>query len=329
MASSSLESPGGGSAPAMPVRITTRVDPRPPLIGKVIGKRWHLVEFHELDIFPTSWRNYVTDILSFCWQLDPADLVPAPLVPTVVGLQPLVPLLTPPTVIVAEILDNALRRAKQTTIVDLCSGGSGPIPKLSRELAKRRPQKEQAVRFLLTDLYPNIPAFENASRGNPGVDFHRQPVNALACKVPGFRTLFGSFHHFDKRNARSLLQDAVHNNQGIAVFEFSGRSLGFILTLLFLTVALALIATPFLRPFSWRRLFYTYIVPVVPAILVIDGFTSCLRTYSVDEAKELIRSLKGADRFEWEVVNRNLLTPFTYLTYIVGVPVAPSATPAA
>ena len=147
-------------------------------------------------------------------------------------------------------------------------------------------------------------------------------MNALACTVPGLRTLFGSFHHFSPTYARAILQDAVNTNQGIVVVEMTGRSIGLIVVILVVTVAIALLAAPFLRPFSLRRLVFTYLIPVVPFVLCVDGFVSCLRTYSVPECKALIRSVKNAHRFHWTVSTRTIGLPFVYMTSIVGVPAA-------
>jgi hypothetical protein len=36
--------------------------------------------------------------------------------------------------------------------------------------------------------------------------------------------------------------------------------------------------TPWIRPFRWSRLLWTYVVPIIPAVLLFDGIVSCLRT---------------------------------------------------
>lgn len=57
--------------------------------------------------------------------------------------------------------------------------------------------------------------------------------------------------------------------------------------------------------YFWRqpwRLFFTYLVPLVPFVWVFDGYVSCLRTRTVDEVEELMRRAVGAEEMrEWSV----------------------------
>jgi hypothetical protein len=45
--------------------------------------------------------------------------------------------------------------------------------------------------------------------------------------------------------------------------------------------------TPFMRPFLWKRLLFTYPLPCVPMICLWDGFVSQLRAYTPDELRAL------------------------------------------
>ena len=42
-------------------------------------------------------------------------------------------------------------------------------------------------------------------------------------------------------------------------------------------------------PFSWRRLFFTYLIPVLPLVLLVDGFLSRMRSYTAAELEEIAR----------------------------------------
>ncbi len=55
------------------------------------------------------------------------------------------------------------------------------------------------------------------------------------------------------------------------------------------TPLLVLLLTPSLRPFRWSRLFWTYVVPVVPFVIWYDGWISCLRAYSLDDLREMVK----------------------------------------
>jgi hypothetical protein len=79
-----------------------------------------------------------------------------------------------------------------------------------------------------------------------------------------------------------------------------------------------LLAAPFIRPFRWSRLFWTYFVPVLPLVLLFDMLVSCLRIYNVQELRDLT---VGLDRYRWNIGTvRGKPIPFR-VTYLIGVPI--------
>ena len=77
--------------------------------------------------------------------------------------------------------------------------------------------------------------------------------------------------------------------------------------------------TPLIRPFRWTRLLFTYILPVIPLLVMIDGIVSCLRTYTLEELREITASLKGSP-YDWELRKvRSPGSPFPVL-YAIGCP---------
>ena len=196
---------------------------------------------------------------------------------------------------IAEILE----RNGETRIVDLCSGGSGPIPEVVDVLTA----EGREVTATLTDLYPNTNAFERVERESEGrIAAVKTPVDAtkIGHERPGLRTLTNALHHFRPDAARSILQDAVDARQPIAVFEMVGRSpiqiLGILLV--FMPVMLTL---QFFRPFRWSWVPLTYLVPVIPLFVTWDGLVSCLRVYSEPELRALIESVGGHEGYDWEI----------------------------
>ncbi len=135
-------------------------------------------------------------------------------------------------------------------------------------------------------------------------------------RLVGFRTIFSSFHHFPKREAIGILQNAVDNRQGIGVFEAARRHPLTMAFTVFMFLG-ALVATPFMRPFRWDRLFWTYVLPVIPFTLFWDGLMSCLRAYSSQQLHEMIASV-DAHGYRWEVGEE--AAGFAVVTYLVGYP---------
>lgn len=259
-------------------------------------RRLQLIELQDLPRFPAVWRDLITDFIA--WYVTTYQ----------------------PYGHAVQVLVDALRSAGTTRIVDLCAGAGGPIldlkPALDRALGAE-------VSVTLTDKYPNLDAFRAAAARFPShVRGAPEPVDATAvcATLTGFRTLFTSFHHFPPEQSRAILADAVQKRQGIGVFEFTERRLLVWAVPLLLTPALVWCATPWIRPVAWRRLLWTYVVPVVPLVTAFDALVSVLRTYTVDELRALTRGLDG-DGYAWKVGSVRSFGVFR-VTYAIGVPPA-------
>jgi hypothetical protein len=198
------------------------------------------------------------------------------------------------------------------------AGGSGPWPRLLPRLLA----EDEATKVWLTDKFPNHRAFAGFARRFPGrVTAVSTSVDAQAvpAELAGFRTLFTSFHHFPPNVAREVLADAVRRRQGIGIFETTQRSFSAIAAILPAPL-LALVASPFISPFRWSRLAWTYLVPALPALIAWDGVVSCLRTYTPRELRALIASVPGADTYVWEVGEEPNPRPLIPVTYAIGYP---------
>jgi hypothetical protein len=198
----------------------------------------------------------------------------------------------------APLLARALASVGDPRIIDLCSGGGGPW----LDLIRRIPAEGGPVpRVLLTDWFPNRAAFARLQElSGEAIAGDPDPVSATAvpARLTGFRTLFTALHHFPPGEAHAILADAVRARQGIAVFEVTRRTPLALLGVLFLPL-LVLLFTPFIRPFRWSRLFWTYLVPLVPLAVWFDGTVSCLRTYTPGELGDLVADLQ--EGYAWEI----------------------------
>ena len=222
----------------------------------------------------------------------------------------------------APVLEHALREVGATRVVDLCSGGGGPVLQLQREFS----DSGLSVHFTLTDRFPNLDAFERARDAADGaIDFVRTPVDARAVPdhLRGFRTLFNAFHHFAPEDARGILNDASAAQEAIGVFEIPERSLRMFLGAA-LQPLLVWLVTPTIRPFQWKRLFWTYLVPAVPLTCLWDGMVSMLRAYTVEELRGLADGVSGSG-YEWRAGEHRVRSVPGKLTYLIGRPVGDSS----
>ena len=135
--------------------------------------------------------------------------------------------------------------------------------------------------------------------------------------LKGVRTQFLSLHHFTESDAVQILQNAVDSNSPIAIFESQERDVKSVLAMIFSPINV-LWMTPFIRPFSFGRIVFTYLIPLVPLFVMLDGILSALRTYTIPEMNELISRVNGHEKFEWKV-GRQKSGPVGIL-YLIGEP---------
>jgi hypothetical protein len=259
-------------------------------------KRRQLIELEDLNWWPATFRNGVTEYLVTTQRASRTYLKFVPR------------------------LAEALRRSSTHRIIDLCSGAGGPWPDL---LPALRAQGLE-LSICLTDKYPNVTALKGVTRQLLGVTFEPAGINAtdVPSRLVGFRTLFTAFHHFKPEEAQAILASAVRDGQGIAIFEGTSRS-PVALATMFLIPAMVWLLTPGVRPFRWGRLLWTYVLPVLPLAVLFDGLISCLRTYTPAELLALAHQA-GGDNFDWEAgVERPLGSPFC-VPYLIGVPRHPA-----
>src|SRR6266487_712142 len=117
--------------------------------------RFQLFELEDLPWFPRAIRDLATDYLHF--------------------IERLFDLHKP----VVTLLRRALEKSNLSHVVDLCSGGGGPVLAVYEDLLA----DGIAVQFTLTDKYPNITAFRRLAGLHPsGIDYLADSVDAA--KVP-------------------------------------------------------------------------------------------------------------------------------------------------
>ena len=72
-------------------------------------------------------------------------------------------------------------------------------------------------------------------------------------------------------------------------------------------------------------LLFTYVLPILPVVLVFDGWMSCLRTRTVDEVRELLRTCGAEGGQEeiakWEVKSgsETFMWPVGRVNWIIGL----------
>lgn len=257
--------------------------------------RFHLFEFEDLPWFPDLIRGGGTDYLRYF------------LIAT--GLyKPVLPLIA-----------ETLSQTKDETIVDLCSGGGGYIEQVYEDINNNCSRK---INFLLTDKFPNLETYRLLkAKTNGGIDFLDYPVDAMNVpkEISGFRVMFSAVHHFKPEQVSAVLQNAVDRRTAIGLFDGGDKNILSILGMLLIHPVAFFLFTPFFKPFKWSRLFFTYLIPLIPIYTIWDGCVSVLRFYQPDELLKIAYAT-NAQNYVWKhgkVKNRFGLRA----TFLIGYPI--------
>jgi hypothetical protein len=176
------------------------------------------------------------------------------------------------------------------------------------------------VHFILTDISPHVPAWNAACRISSrlcyvpmSIDASAAPPTLLSHVAPNplpelivqrqiFRLYSLAFHHFDDGLANKILANTLATSAGFTIFELQNRDFGSLITVL-LTGPLLLLISPF---YFWRdpvHLIFTYLLPIVPLVVVLDGIVSSLRTRTGEEIKTMIDQVikeRGENQSDWQ-----------------------------
>ena len=253
-------------------------------------------EFEDLAWFPNTLRESMTDYLRY-------------LITMVNFYKPIIPLIF-----------RGLNHTNSTQIIDLCSGGGGAIEQIHHYLLQ---QYNSEIKIILTDKYPNKNAFELISaKTKGGISFSITSIDAadVPTSLKGFRTIFSGFHHFNYRIAKSVIKNAVDANSGIGIFDGGDKNIFAVLGIILFHPILFFLFTPFFKPFRFSRLFFTYIMPIIPFCTVWDGIVSIFRLYTPNELLKIANEVDN-ENYYWEA--GKMRSKFRMnVTYLIGYPLA-------
>jgi len=236
-------------------------------------KRRQLFEFEDYQWLPDLFRDFMTDYLRFVsskFQLFQGTL---------------------------PVLTDVLRRTGRSQIVDIASGGGGPWLSMIPQLQAEFPD----LKVKLTDRYPNQAGMGKVATALPQiVETESRSIDARAvpADLSGLRTQFLSLHHFEPKDVKAILQNAVTANEPIALFEAQQRDVEHLIRFA-LSPLFVLLLTPFIRPFRISRIVFTYLIPLVPVLIFWDGIVSVLRTYTVEEMLQMAKAADPEQRYVW------------------------------
>ncbi len=263
-------------------------------------KRIHLFEFEDQKWFPAAIRGYMTNLLSVLHRM--------------VGTKE----------VIANLLEPLIREGRFQRIVDLGSGSGGIMPGVYEQLKEKYELNE--VELLLTDLYPNQERVDGWKEVE-GVSYNAKSIDATNWNsVPqGLKTMINCFHHMDPKQARKVLEGASANKEPLIIYEMGENKIPLLLWWILLPLSLVILIimsffmTPMVRPLSWKQLFFTYIIPIVPICYAWDGQVSIVRMYTMDDIEQLLIGLE-TPAYRWKKGRAYKKNKKQLGTFLMGIP---------
>lgn len=186
---------------------------------------------------------------------------------------------------VYEIFIEYLQSLKITEqkMTDLCSGTGAP----AIAVFKKSPF------FSLLTLTDKIPVALALSDGaitypNRSTDVLEMEFNSETCY-----TMFNAFHHFSAAEQKVLIQKMQHSGCRAFIVEILEPTILCLLKVFFATTIGYLLISPFIAPFSLKRLVFTYVIPINLFTITYDGIISVFKSRSAEEYQTLFKASKN------------------------------------
>jgi hypothetical protein len=231
-------------------------------------------ELEDYNWFPTMLRNFQTDFIGF-----------------------VVTKLNSYAAFVAYLKSASI---PVQTMHDLCSGSGEPAIAIFRK-------SNCFSRLSLSDKYPKqfVTAYPNISYNQQSIDVLTMEFKANTCY-----TMFNAFHHFSDTEKRNIAKSMMESRSMAYFVEILEPTFPCILKVILMTTVGSILFTPFILPFSFKRLFFTYVIPVNIFSITIDGIISVLKSRSIPQYRALFADY--ADHIQILQL-QNRLTPLTLI----------------
>ena len=117
------------------------------------------------------------------------------------------------------------------------------------------------------------------------------PISKFNTSEKGVYLFVNSFHQLNSAKARNILQSIVDSGNPVVVVEGNNDSLWQIVGMTVFVPLTVLFTALFVKPFRISRIIFTYLIPILPVVIVIDGCIALLKLYNPTDLLELTSSL--------------------------------------
>ena len=132
------------------------------------------------------------------------------------------------------------------------------------------------------------------------IEINSIPITDFNVKQNGLYLFANSFHQLPIEQAKEKLKKIAESGNPVVVVEGNNDSLWQIVGMTFFVPLSVLLTTPFVKPFHFSRLIFTYLIPILPIFIVIDGCLALLKLYNPKDLKELTTDI-NIPHYEWKM----------------------------
>lgn len=163
-------------------------------------------------------------------------------------------------------------------LFDLCSGTGKPAIHIFK-------QSKKFNHLILSDKYPN------ALNENSDIIYIKTSVDVLNIEFNPQYTyiMLNAFHHFSDFQQLKIVEKVKENNAQLFIVEMLEPSFICFIKILFATTIGVLLFTPFIKPFSLKRLLFTYIIPINIFTICFDGLVSVIKSKNNQQYEKLLK----------------------------------------
>ncbi|MFZ1751411.1 MAG: hypothetical protein WAU01_14525 [Saprospiraceae bacterium] len=116
-------------------------------------------------------------------------------------------------------------------------------------------------------------------------------VEKFSTEQKGTYTFVNSFHQLDEDRAKHFFSQIAESGNSVAVLEGNNDSLWQVVGMTIFVPLTVIISSPFVQPFRITRLIFTYLIPILPIVTMLDGFLALFKLYNPNDLNELVSNI--------------------------------------
>lgn len=173
------------------------------------------------------------------------------------------------------------------TIIDLASGSGESAMNATASL------RQAGTTVRLTDKFPS----ERAAKARKGL-YRIEELDVLTSEFPeaNLYLMFNAFHHFDREERELIAKKACHNQGQLLIVEPLRPKASVFFNVFLATFIGPFLLAPFMRPFSFKWLLLTYLIPLGVIATCWDGLASVVKSLNQKEWDDLEAEMTSIGR---------------------------------